>query len=260
MVLEVNDYYDSVSIKNAKYIVTPNKRVLPQEVSYKTIEHQWGANIDIFRPGIDAGKLRDRYSLHNKRIAVIVCSGLPWHGLDDVIDSAEMVVENMPDVVFMIVGGGIDPLGYKDKINSLKLANVIIFTGPVKYSEVPEYISLADVALAPYNSLLKSLLKKGCRLREFSASPLKVFEYMACGKPVIVTEVANKNNIITHMETGIVISEDSPCEIAEAILSLLKNYELRDRLGKNARIEVENRFSWDKHVNELEKILKKETM
>lgn len=250
MVLEVNDYYNSGSIAHAACIITPNKHVLPEKAQYKARELSWGANIGMFKPGIDAGILRNRYVLHEKKIAIMVSSGLAWHGLDDVLDAAGVVVKNVPNMVFIIVGGGINSASYEKRVDSLKLTNNVIFVGPVEYEDVPKYISLADMALAPYNSLLK----KGFASRELFASPLKVFEYMACGKPVIITEIGNANNVIEHMKTGIVIQEDSPQAIADSILFLVNNSTFSIKLGMNARKIVVEKYSWRAHVDEVEKI------
>lgn len=251
LILEVNDYCDYISIKMAKAIITPNKIVLPLFVQHKTKELPWGANIEIFRPNIDGKEIRRFYNLEEKKVALIVCSGLAWHGLGELIDAAKLVTEEIDNVVFMVVGGGSHLIEYEKKIQAKGLKDKFVFIGSVDYSQVPMFISAADITLAPYNSLLN----QHDRQRALYASPLKVFEYMACAKPVIITHVGNKSNIIENLKTGIVIKEDSPEDLADAILYLFKNKDLRDYLGKNAREVVEHNFSWQSHVEELNKIL-----
>jgi len=251
LILEVNDYYhDPLSLWIAKTVITPNKSALPFYVQHKTKQLQWGANIEKFRPDIDATDIRKHYDLQNKKIALMVCSGLPWHGLAELIDAAEIVSKKMPDVIFMIVGSINNLIDYKEKIRLSGLKNRFIFTGPVDYSLVPKFISLADVTLAPYNSLLNQYGE-----RAHYASPLKVFEYMACGKPSILTEVANLNNVVENMKTGIVIPEDSAEALVDAITYLFDNKDVCDTLAENARKTVEQEFSWQNHVKRLSEVL-----
>jgi glycosyltransferase involved in cell wall biosynthesis len=250
LVLEVNDFYEPFSLRFAKSIVTPNKVVIPKCYHAKVKAMPWGVNIAIFKPLEGRGELRSRYGLENRKVVTLVCSGFIWHGIDDLISAAALVINKDKEIVFMIVGGGDYFSVFKDRVNSLGLIKNFIFTGPVDYLMVPELIALSDITVAPYSSLLKKLGKN----RELYATPLKVLEYMACAKPAVITDVANKNGIIEHMVTGLVVKEDSPLELADAISYLAKDKQLRISMGRKAREVVENKFSWQLHVKELEKI------
>jgi starch synthase len=249
LVVEVNDYRDRISSLVAKFIITPNKSVIFPWCRKKVKELPWGANIKIFRPGLMTSELKHKYAVGDKKIVLIVCSGIPWHGLDELIEAVRIIVPKRNDIVFMVVGGGPHFQEYEQKVSFFGLGNKFIFAGVVDYPKVPEFVNMADIAVAPYNSVLHS----AGRQRELFASPLKVFEYMACAKPVIITDIANKNNIIEHMQTGIVVKTDSPKDLAGAILDLCNNEPLCFKLGMNARNVVEKRFSWESHIQELEK-------
>lgn len=253
LVVEINDYQDSVSNSIAKAIITPNEAVIASRFKKKVQELSWGANTKIFFPSLAIGDLKHKYVIGDKKIVLIVCSGIPWHGLGDLIEAAGIIIlERMRNnVVFMVVGGGSHFQEYKEKICSLGLNDKFIFTGVVDYANVPEFINMADVTVAPYNSMLHSASSH----RELYACPLKVLEYMACAKPVVITKIANQNNIVEHMQTGVVIKTDSPEDLAAAILGLCDNEPLRFKLGMNARSIIENKFSWQNHVQELEKVL-----
>jgi len=249
-VLEINDFYEPFSLRLAKFIVTPNKVVIPKCYHAKVKAMPWGVNIAIFKPLEGSGELRSRYGLGNKKVVTLVCSGFIWHGIEDLISAAALVINKDKEIVFMIVGGGDYFSVFKDRVNSLGLTKNFIFTGPVDYLMVPELIALSDITVAPYSSLLRKLGKN----RELYATPLKVLEYMACAKPTVITDVANKNGIIEHMVTGLVVKEDSPSELADAVSYLAKDEQLRTAMGRKAREVVENKFSWQLHVEELEEI------
>lgn len=251
-VLEVNDYADRLSLALARNVIVPNRSVLPQWVQSKTVELPWGANTDAFRPDIDGAEVRKRYGIDNgKRIVTIVCSGVPWHGLDQFIEAADMVTRKNPGTVFMVVGGGAHIADYMRKAGSLVTGSRCVFTGPISYPEIPKFVAAADITVAPYNSLLN----RDSRTRALFASPLKVFEYMASGKPVIVSRIGNRNGVIDDMKTGIVVAEDSPDELAGAIMRLLDDAGLRKALGANARCVAEEKYSWQGHVARLVSVL-----
>ena len=67
-------------------------------------------------------------------------------------------------------------------------------------------------------------------------------EVMACSKPVIVTDIGPFTEIVKHKETGLVVPLHSPDAIAEAIIELYQNNDLRKNIGDSARKEIENRF------------------
>ena len=117
----------------------------------------------------------------------------------------------------------------------------VIFTGMVPYSLVPKYISAMDVCLIPFkvNAISENAL------------PLKLFEYMACEKPVISTDLpgvkAVAGNKVMYVSNG--------KEYKEKIVELYKSKGLRREMGKTGRVFVEGNYDWVKIVERMEKIL-----
>lgn len=89
------------------------------------------------------------------------------------------------------------------------------------------------------------------RLETFGLVPL---ESMACGVPVIATKVGGHRETVVDGETGFLVDFD-PKEIAEKITFLLLNQELSSKLGKNGRAWIEKKWTWEKKINDLEKVL-----
>jgi glycosyltransferase involved in cell wall biosynthesis len=117
----------------------------------------------------------------------------------------------------------------------------VTFTGMVPYSQVPKYISATDVCLIPFKANAISA----------NALPLKLFEYMACEKPVISTELPGIKNVAGDK----VMYATNEKEYKERIAELYKNEELRHEMGKTGREFVEEKYNWEKIVEKLEKIL-----
>jgi glycosyltransferase involved in cell wall biosynthesis len=84
--------------------------------------------------------------------------------------------------------------------------------------------------------------------------PLALLEAMSCGKAVVGSDISGINDIITHMENGLLVPPRDPEAIANAILTLLADKKLRTRLGQNARQRMVNRYSWNLISDKIEKV------
>jgi glycosyltransferase involved in cell wall biosynthesis len=117
----------------------------------------------------------------------------------------------------------------------------VIFTGMVPYSQVPEYISAMDVCLIPFQQGDVSE----------NALPLKLFEYMACNRPVISTKLSSIENTAGDN----VMYADNSDEYESRILSLHDCEHLRHKMGLSGRRLVESNYNWAEIVEQLERVL-----
>jgi glycosyltransferase involved in cell wall biosynthesis len=111
-----------------------------------------------------------------------------------------------------------------------------VFTGAVAPAAVPGLLAEFDAAAAPYPP-------DGPGQDDYF-SPLKVFEYMAAGLPVIASAVGQIPSIIEDGRTGILVPPGDPAALADALIRLGENPNLRERLGLEARNDAVQRFSW----------------
>jgi len=134
--------------------------------------------------------------------------------------------------------------GFNENVRLAKKCGVsdrVTFTGMVPYSQVPKYISAIDVCLIPFK---KSQISE-------SALPLKLFEYMACGKPAISTELPGIKNVAGEK----VMYATNEKEYKERIAELYKNEELRHEMGKSGREFVAENYDWEKIGERMERTL-----
>ena len=249
LVLEVNDQgYRPLSLCVAHKIVTPERDMIPSHARSKVIPLEWGVNTRLFHPSVDGSAVLREYGIEKRDVILFLGSGLPWHGLREIVGAAPLVLQHASNVVFLIVGGGPEISAWERTVGERGLREWFRFTGAVEYAQVPAYVAASDIALAPYNSRLAE------HERHRFASPLKVFEYMAGGKAAVVTRVGNTRRIIEDSQTGLVIPEDSPDALAAAILRLLRAPAFRRHLGERARAVAEERFSWESHCSVLREV------
>ncbi len=147
------------------------------------------------------------------------------------LEAAKQIVEEIPSVQFLIVGEG--PLRSKleEYTRLLNLNKNVFFTG---YREDIEKIyHLMDV-------LVSSSLREGL--------PLTLLEAMAIGRPVVATSVGEVSNLIQHKRNGFLVFPENPDSIARYVIELLKNRELRIKIGKEARKTIQEKYSSKKMV------------
>jgi glycosyltransferase involved in cell wall biosynthesis len=148
---------------------------------------------------------------------------------------------NKFNIKMLIVGGGV---GYEENVRLARDCGVlknIIFIGTIPYTQIPKYISCMDVCVIPFK--IDTVAQ--------NSLPLKLFEYMACEKPVISTKV---NGIIENVGNRIMYASNST-EYYNKIIELYKNEEMRNIMGRNGRKFVFENYNWSNICTNLEKIL-----
>ena len=188
-------------------------------------------------------KLRSELGMDDAFVLGYVGVLREWVDLESVFQTVRDLCSEQSnmDIKVLIVGeeGGLA----KNKALAQKygILDKTIFTGTVPYTKVPEYISCMDVCLIPFKNDAVSQ----------NALPLKLFEYMACEKPVISTKVEG----IIESVGDMVLYASNTSEYMSEITKLYNEEELRRRLGSEGRMFVEKNYNWSNITSKLEKIL-----
>jgi len=199
-----------------------------------------GADPELFRPGTGDEKLRRKLGLGRE---VIGFAGAfhPWHGALDLVEA--FVKLDRPEAKLLMMGGGGDDL---EKCRALArregVEGRVIFTGKVPYAELPGYLDLCDVLAAPFSP--KKDRQRAAVFDRYGLwwCPLKLFEYMAMGKPVVASSVGV---IPEYLENaGLLYPEGDLEALRERLGRLLADEGLRERLGKAGRGLVEQKYNW----------------
>ncbi|MDI6860282.1 MAG: glycosyltransferase, partial [Methanocellales archaeon] len=185
-IVEVIDpEYSSMALRNTDKIFAYTTSIFKSSIPREKIEITTaGVNLHRFDlKRLDGSKIRRKYGIQDNDIIVYVGSLEPWHGIEDLISAISYLDDN---VRLLVVGGKKDALTILGQLASEKgVSDRVIFVGSVDYSDVSNYIAAADVACAPFNPEKGRLTRK----YGFFFSPIKIFEYMACERPVVATNI-----------------------------------------------------------------------
>lgn len=156
---------------------------------------------------------------------------------------AEIAVELaglMPEVNFHMLGGM--PEDVKTwRLRTASLPN-INFYGHRPHSEVGAFINSVDICIAPFLRKV-SVFGGKYNVADFF-SPLKLFEYMAHGKPIIASDLPVLREVIESGVNALLCNPDAPSEFVDAINALAERPEYAAKLGRNARTKLEREYTW----------------
>lgn len=204
---------------------------------YLEQEFEVSENVSILPNGVDADRFIDvclDRNQHTGRFTVgFVGSLKPWHGVDALVEAFATVHRQAPNSRLLIVGDGPERPSIEKQIAKLNLNGATTLTGSVNPAEVTRLLGEMDVGVAPYPKIRKNYF-----------SPMKVFEYMAAGLPVVVTSAGQLGHIIRDECNGLLCEPGDIGALSEALFCLMRDPALRTRLGRRARRDIEDEHTW----------------
>ncbi len=236
-------YIEIQNIKDANKVISINEGLREYTMQMgspkeRTEVIRAGVNLDQFNL-IDQKAIREKHGIDDESTILFFMGWLyNFSGLKEV--ALELAKSERHDIKLLIIGKG-DLWDTLQHIKSkYKLGNRMILIDWVPYEEVPKYLAASDVCILPayQNDIMKNIV------------PIKIYEYMAAGKPVIATALYgimkefSHNNGITYI--------DQPANILKAVSRMTKEDLIREGLKARAFVEMN---SWEKIVNDFENLL-----
>ena len=166
-------------------------------------------------------------------------------GFDILIQALPLVKEKVPNVTLIIGGDGTDLSRLKTVAKEHNVSKNIRFTGTINRSEVPAYFHLCDIFTLPAVFDPKGNVD-GC--------PNVILEAMACGRPVVASDISGIPIIVKDGETGILVEERNVAELAEALVTLLTDKSKRQRFGQAGRERILNELTWGKVIEQIKEV------
>lgn len=171
----------------------------------------------------------------------------PWHGVEILPELLARLQKRHPGTRLVIAGDG-ELRGELERGFARRgLEKLVTITGLLPHEAVPEVIWKFDVALAPYPK----------HEHDFYFSPLKLFEYMACGRPVLAAKVGQIAEIVRHGETGLLYPPGNLKALTASCERLLEAEPLRRKLGMAAARLVHRQFTWDRNAARVTALAKR---
>ncbi len=217
--------------------------------------------VEVVNPGVDnqlsiinyqlSIELKNKYNLSNKIILFSIGRLVKRKGFDKVIEAMPAILKEVPNLVYAIAGTGPDEEYLKSLFKNAPLIKGdggIIFLGKITDEEKWAWLDLCDIFTMPSRQIGD----------DFEGFGIVYLEASLFGKPIVAGRSGGVEDAVLDNETGILINPESTGEIANAIIKLSKDENLRKKLGETGKKRAEEEFNWGKQVKKIYDIIKKD--
>lgn len=206
-----------------------------------------GVSTETFNPKflIESKKIKSDFDLTGKFVVFYHGAISPTRGLIETIEAINILKAKHADIVLFLLGTGSALHTIKALIHERGLEERVIVHNPVPYEEVPSFISIAGVCIVPLPNNPYWVFQ----------SPLKLLEYLAMGKPVIVTDIPAHRSVVGSEICGVYVRSPDPVEIANSIEYAYNNKRHLESWGMVGCQIIEEKHTWAKVAKDLEQYL-----
>ena len=190
-----------------------------------------GIEYQMFEVDPDRERIRRQFIAPDSRMVFFVGRLVYEKGVQTVIEAMPMVLEEIPDLRFLVAGTGPHARALQAMIEELGLGHKIKMLGFVEADILAKFYKCADLTVVP------SL---------YEPFGMVVLEAMVAGSPVIVADTGGLKEIVVHEETGLCFKPGNPESLAQAMIRVLKDPELAQRLTSDARRFIGEKYNWDR--------------
>ena len=222
--------------KNAKLIVTISQYSVEKIKQFYDVDAAKirivpnGVDPEKFKPTEDKAVAKRQFGLGNEPCVLFVGSLIPRKGLPFLVEAAKKIVKEQRETKFLIVGEGPLKNQLLSKVEAANLSGNFRFLGNIQSDMLPPVFNCADVFVLPS-------IQEG--------QGIVLLEAQASGKPVVAFDIGGVNEAVRRGETGLLVPRGSIDELADAIMQLLSENALRDKMGANGRKFVVENLTWD---------------
>jgi glycosyltransferase involved in cell wall biosynthesis len=240
-----NRYLADKVLSKARAIITPSKYYVEESrflkrYRAKLIEIPNGIDLEIFNIPYSKDECRKMLGLDGTKKLVLYLSALyPLKGPQILLKAISEIAKTHKDAFFVFVGGG-EVNKYKKLSEELDVQDYVKFTGYIEEKLKSLYYKASDIFVLP-------------SIETFEVFQLVLLEASASGLPMVVSDLNTFKCIIEDGCNGVVTKRGDPKALADAIIYLLENEDVRKKMGVNARKKVKN-YSWEKVAEMTEKV------
>ena len=230
---KIEKAYNSRTLQNADKVLVMN------EYTKKLVNNYYRVPIEKISIVTNGTNLKKFYTKKDIR-KTIIFSGVMYHhrGIDILLDSVPNVVKKINDVEFLLLGNGPEMQKLQEIVAKNNLSKNVVFKGWIDREKIPEFLATSTIGIGPLKS---TDVTRG-------ALPIKVLEYMASSLPILAMKDTLPEEVLEDGQNGYTI-EDSK-ELAEKIIHLLENKNLRDEMAIKSR-DMAEKFDWKNIVESI---------
>ena len=195
----------------------------------------------LFQPTPRDLSVRSRLGLGEGLVLGFVGGLRPWHGVEILPELLGRLAKRHPRLRLVIAGDGPLRAALEDAFRKKRLSGKVVFTGALPHEEVAAVIRQFDVAVAPYPRLDHA----------FYFSPLKLFEYMACGVAVVAADLGQISEVVRHGRTGLLYPPGNLAVLTASCHRLLSDSKLRLMLGRSASKLIHTHYTWERNASRV---------
>lgn len=198
-----------------------------------------------YSPRIKGDFVRNKFSLNDACVVGFIGTFGQWHGVANLVKAFSMLLKENPELVsstyLLLIGDGPRMQEVRDLIGGDVNQENIILTGVVEQEDGPKFLAACDILVAPHEPNQDGT--------QFFGSPTKLFEYMAMGKGIVASDLNQIGRTLQHNHTAILVKPGDIASLRDGILCLIKDADLRKKLGTAARDQLEHRHTWKHHTD-----------
>jgi glycosyltransferase involved in cell wall biosynthesis len=197
-----------------------------------------GVDLDNIKPAAPDAEYKENWQLSGKKVVGYVGSFRDYEGLDLLVKAIARVVRIRPDLVLLLVGGGRREVEAElaALVDKLDLRERVIMPGWLPQERIPGVYALIDLLAYPRKRILLTDL----------VTPLKPLEAMAMGNALIASDIGGHRQLIQPGYNGLLFPPGNESDLAEAVIRLLDNDGLRQKLARQAGVWVRRERSWSR--------------
>jgi|GEM_PF-50863 len=206
-----------------------------------------GVNLNHFQKYSPKKKVLAKYKIsNNEKVLVYSGSFFWWKGVDDLIRAMKYV--KTKDVKLLLIGGNDED--FNEMVELVKkegLEEKVVFTGYLPQFEMMDLLYSSNIAIMPNNFSVEG---------ENYTSPMKLFEYMSCGLPMIASDLKAMKIVLKDKRNSLFFLPEDERDLARKIDSLLNDKVLMSSMSKNNREDVQ-KYTWDRRIEKIQVYLEK---
>jgi glycosyltransferase involved in cell wall biosynthesis len=218
----LRNHFEEAGVKTRKVAILPN-----------------AVDTRLFHSEVNDSDLRSRLKLDGRFVVGFVGSFKAWHGVDFLLEAFAALRGKDPSYHLLLVGDGPMRAKLEEETGQLDLQEAVTLVGNVPHEEVPRYLALMDVAVAPYPAL-----------DDFYFSPLKLYEYLAGSRAVVASRIGQVSEVIADGLSGLLYEPGNEEALLGCIRRLRADESLRKKLGQNARV-ASSKNTWGRNAERV---------